>query len=70
MLRRRPRSTVVTWLRQPLVGWLLLSVLYLTAAILSVLLAAAMTEWWPLLLTLASLLAAVTCALTAFDRRP
>ncbi|HEV2783682.1 MAG TPA: hypothetical protein VGX25_30210 [Actinophytocola sp.] len=58
------------WVRQPVVVWLLLAVLYLTSAILSILLAVAMTEWWPLLITLASMIAAGTCAMTALDSRP
>jgi hypothetical protein len=69
MLRRRPRRSVYHWVRQPVTVWLLLTFLYLAAAVLSVLLAIAMDTWWPVLITLTSLLAATACALTALDRR-
>lgn len=69
MLRRRPPRFLFSWVRHPVVGWLVLTVMYLAAAVLSGLLAHAMTTWWPLLLTVSSLLAATACGLTALDRR-
>jgi len=43
--------------------------LYLVAGVLSVLLAVAAKDWWPLLLASASALAATACSLIAMDRR-
>ena len=53
---------------QPCVGWLLLAVLYLTAAVLSVFLTVATHDWWPLLLAVASMLASTRCVLTGLTR--
>lgn len=58
MLRRRPRRTARSWVRQPSTGWLFLAGLYLTAAIVNLLLALSMAVLWPALL--AALMAAVT----------
>jgi hypothetical protein len=67
MLRRRPRRTPFAWLWQPTAGWLLLAFLYLTAAVLSMLLALAMSAWEPLLLVAALVAAAIGCLLAALD---
>lgn len=70
MLRRRPRRTLFAWLWRPTAGWMLLAVLYLTAAVLSALLALAMAAWEPLLLVAALLAAAAGCLLAALDAEP
>lgn len=58
MLRRRPRRTARSWVRHPSTGWLFLAALYLTAAIVNLLLALSMAVLWPALL--AALMATVT----------
>lgn len=58
MLRRRSRRVAPAWLRHPSSGWLFLAALYLTAAVVNVLLALTMAVLWPALL--AALMAAVT----------
>ncbi len=50
--------------------WLALGMLYLVAAVLSLLLAVAMSTWSPLLATAASALAATQCVLTGLERAP
>jgi hypothetical protein len=50
MLRHRPRRTARTVLLHPATGWAVLSVLYLVAVVLNVLLAIATARLWPLLL--------------------
>ncbi len=67
MLRPRPsrRRPLAAALSRPAVGWSVLAVLYLIAAILNAELALATSLWWPRLLTLGSLLMALWCALRA-----
>jgi hypothetical protein len=57
MLRRRPRRAARSWVRHPSTGWLFLAALYLTAAIVNLLLALSMAVWWPAVL--AALMAGV-----------
>lgn len=61
MVRGRPwRRAGTGWSRRPSVWWVLAG-LYLVAALLSLLLAAAMTSWWPLVLVTGSVVAAAGC---------
>lgn len=69
MLRRRPPRTVRRVLSHPAAGWLALSALYLTAAVLNLLLAARTEAFWPLALAAALAIAALACA-TAAARGP
>lgn len=50
MLRHRPRRAARRVLLHPATGWLTLSVLYLAAAVLNVLLAVSVGRFWPLFL--------------------
>jgi hypothetical protein len=68
MLRRRPRRAASSWVGHPAVGLLCLGVLYLTATVVTVLLAFHMTEVWPVLLAAAMALVTMLCAIAAWRR--
>jgi hypothetical protein len=65
MLRRRPAPPPA---RHPVAGLLCLAVLYLTAAVVTVLLAFSMAAWWPAVVAAALAGVSVTCATAAWRR--
>ena len=68
MLRRRPRRTAPSWVRHPAAGWLCLGVLYLTATVVTMLLAFSMVARWPALLAIAMAAVTTICGVTAWRR--
>ena len=68
MLRRRPRRTAPSPVRHPAAAMLLLATLYLAATVVNVLLAIAMSTWWPALLATLLALVTVLCATAAWHR--
>jgi hypothetical protein len=56
-------------LKHPGVGWTLLAMLYVAAAVLTVFLALAMSDWWPLLLALVLLVMAGGCVMIGLGSR-
>jgi hypothetical protein len=66
---RRTRCPLLALIRQPGAGWMLVAMLYLTAAVLSVLLALSMNVWWPLALVAGSLVGGCACVTAALRAR-
>ncbi|MCT2586098.1 hypothetical protein [Actinophytocola gossypii] len=65
MLRHRPHRRGRGVVLHPAAGWLALSVLYLAAVVLNVLLAASTEEFWPLALAVVLGAGALACAAVA-----
>lgn len=68
MLRRRPSRTAPSWVRHPAAGSLCLGVLYLTATVVTMLLAFSAVAWWPALLAILLATATVACGVAAWRR--
>jgi len=68
MLRRRPRRTAPSWLRHPAAVPLCLGVLYLTATVVTMLLAFSAAASWPALLAIALAVVTMLCAACAWRR--